>query len=114
MLHKDVRIIEKIVQRIEAILAYCKDLNYDEFINNSMLTEACVFNLLQIGEMCNRDLSVPFQKEFNSIPWHQIYGLRNRIVHGYDDIQMNIIWETISGDLPRLHSDLLKILKQIR
>jgi len=51
-----------------------------------MLTEACVFNLLQVGEMCNQDLSDTLKMQYARIPWHQIYGLRNRIVHGYDDV----------------------------
>ena len=113
MLPKDQRIIEKIVQRIDSVLEYCHDVDYAGFIDDSKLNEACVFNLLQIGEMCNKDLSESFKKRFNAIPWHQIYGLRNRIVHGYDDVQMNIIWETIMEDLPELSLALKKILNQI-
>jgi uncharacterized protein with HEPN domain len=112
MLHKDLRIIKKIMQRIDAVNSYCRGLNYQDFADNTMLTEACVFNLLQVGEMCNQDLSDALKKKYNNIPWHQIYGLRNRIVHGYDDVKLIIIWETISEDLPKLNSELANILSQ--
>jgi len=54
---KDKRVIEKIIHRIKLILQYCEGIDYDQFYRTSMISEACVFNLLQIGEMCNRDLS---------------------------------------------------------
>ena len=113
MLHKDLRVIKKIMQRIDAVNGYCKGLSYQDFADNTMPTEACVFNLLQVGEMCNQELSDSLKKKYNKIPWHQIYGLRNRIVHGYDDVKLIIIWETISEDLPKLHSELANILSQI-
>lgn len=75
-----------------------------------MISEACVFNLLQIGEMCNKDLSDELKGKYGNIPWRQIYGLRNRIVHGYDDVQLNIIWETIQEDLPILLNEFEAIM----
>ena len=85
-------------------------MDYDQFNRTSMISEACVFNLLQIGEMCNRDLSDTLKEKYDHVPWRQIYGLRNRIVHGYDDVQLNIIWETIQDDLPVLMNDFEVIL----
>jgi len=113
MLLKDQRIILKIIQRIDSVISYCESVDYEEFTSDTKLNEACVFNLLQIGEMCNKDLSDNFKEKFNTIPWRQIYGLRNRIVHGYDDVQLNIIWETIIDDLPTLSLNLKNILEQI-
>ena len=57
MLPKDKRIIDKIMHRIRQIFLYCEEIDYDRFYHHSMISEACVFNLLQIGEMCNKDLS---------------------------------------------------------
>lgn len=107
---KDKRVTEKILYRIKLIFQYCESIDYDLFYRNSMISEACVFNLLQIGEMCNKDLSDELKEKYDHIPWRQIYGLRNRIVHGYDDVQLNIIWETIQDDLPELMNDFEVIL----
>ncbi|NCC75648.1 MAG: DUF86 domain-containing protein [Clostridia bacterium] len=108
---KDKRVIDKIMHRIQLILQYCEGLHYEQFTQNTMISEACVFNLLQIGEMCNKDLSDELKKKYGNVPWRQIYGLRNRIVHGYDEVQLNIIWETIQDDLPILMNDFADILK---
>ena len=107
---KDKRVIEKIIHRIKLILQYCEGIDYDQFNRTSMISEACVFNLLQIGEMCNRDLSDALKEKYSNVPWRQIYGLRSHIVHGYDDVQLNIIWETIQDDLPVLMNDFEVIL----
>ena len=56
-----------------------------------MRVEACVFNLMQIGELAKTDLSDETKNNLSSIPWKQIYGMRNRIVHGYDGVEMTII-----------------------
>ena len=53
MLPKDTRVIKKMMERIATVLTYCLGLDYEGFSRYTMLTEACVFNLLQIGEMCN-------------------------------------------------------------
>ncbi|MBQ9653468.1 MAG: DUF86 domain-containing protein [Bacteroidales bacterium] len=44
------------------------------------------------------------------IPWHELYGLRNRIVHGYDKVNKAIIWSTIIQDIPVIKVELLKLL----
>ena len=62
-----------------------------------MLHEACVFNLLQIGEMTNH-LSAEFRESHPDIPWRLMVGLRNRLVHDYDGIRLMIVWETITSD----------------
>ncbi|MDR1061625.1 MAG: DUF86 domain-containing protein [Clostridiales bacterium] len=58
-------------------------------------------NLLQIGEQAGR-LDDDFYKAHNEIPWRQIIGVRNRIVHGYDDVDAPLIWQIIQEDLPEL------------
>jgi uncharacterized protein with HEPN domain len=112
MLPKDNQVLGIILHRIETVLGYCKNRSVEDFVKDSMLAEACVFNLLQIGEACSRGLSDNFKNRYPEIPWRQISGLRNRIVHGYDDVQMTIIWETITGDLAGLHDKLMAILQE--
>ena len=58
-----------------------------------MRVEACVFNLMQIGELAKISLSEEAKAEISTIPWKQLYGMRNRIVHGYSGVDMRIVWE---------------------
>ena len=75
-----------------------------------MRVEATVFNLMQIGELAKTSLSDDTKEQIISSPWRQIYGMRNRIVHGYDGVNMLIVWETVSEDIPQLNRELAKIL----
>ena len=77
-----------------------------------MLTEACVFNLSQIGELANH-LDDDFTLAHAEIPWRSLYGLRNRIVHDYDGVNMNLIWTIITEDLEPLRLELQKILEEL-
>ncbi|MBR6296053.1 MAG: HepT-like ribonuclease domain-containing protein [Treponema sp.] len=101
-------VIEKMISHIEKIQEYTRDLNYDNFIRNEMVIEACAFNFTQLGELSHK-LEDGFQQSNPSIPWKAIYGMRNKIVHDYDGINLSLMWETITEDLPELVEQLRKI-----
>ena len=90
-------IVEKILKYIYKILDYTKDTEYDTFISNSILVEACVFNLSQIGELANK-IDKEFEKSNPSIPWRVLYGLRNKIVHDYEGVNLVLIWDIVKDD----------------
>ncbi len=75
-----------------------------------MRVEATVFNLMQIGELARHALDVELKQSITSIPWQQLYGMRNRLVHGYSGVNMQIVWDTVFYDIPVLHGELKKIL----
>ena len=107
---KDQLVLKKIQQHIESILRYCQGVrNFQQFQSDSMLVEATVFNLMQIGELAKVSLSDEAKAQLTAIPWPQLYGMRNRIVHGYAGVNMNIVWDTIQMDLPKLLEELQSI-----
>jgi len=106
---KNIQLIKKIIDYAEKILSYCSTLSEDTFLANDMLTEACVFNIIQIGE-ATRKLSDDFTAKYSNIPWGKICGLRNRIVHDYDGINFPLIWNIICNDLLDLIQQLNKIV----
>lgn len=103
---KNQRIILKIINHIDSILRYTKGVTYDQFYNNSMMVEACVFNLSQIGELVNK-LDKEYMSQHPDIPWVEMKGLRNRIVHDYEGINLILIWEIIDIDIKKLKEQLL-------
>ncbi len=110
---KDYQTIDKIYKHVTSVLSYCENcLSFADFQADQMRIEACVFNLMQIGELAKISLSEDVKSHISDIPWKQIYGLRNRIVHGYDGVEMKIIWETIKHDLPKLQKELKFILQE--
>jgi len=79
-----------------------------EFERNEMMQLAVTRLLEIVGEAANR-VSEAFRKRHPGIPWHQMIGTRNRLAHGYDDIDLEIVWDIVRNDLPPL-IDRLEVL----
>lgn len=103
-------VVEKLISYAEKIESYCKDTDYDAFRANSLLVEACVFNLSQMGELVNR-VDEGYRAQHPDVPWKYIYALRNRIVHDYEGVNLRLIWEIITDDLGPLKEALRKIIE---
>jgi len=101
-------IVEKLAAYSEKVIRYCEGLDHGQFAADTKLVEACVFNLSQMGELANR-VDESFAQEHPEIPWRLLYGLRNRIVHDYEGVNLQLIWEIIQDDLPQLLTSLRKI-----
>lgn len=72
-------------------------------------TQLAVLRLLGIiGEAASR-LSVETRESRPGIPWHEIRGMRNRIVHVYFDVNLGVVWQVVQGDLPVLVSQLERL-----
>jgi uncharacterized protein with HEPN domain len=65
-----------------------------------------------IGEAATR-LSDAFQQQHPEIPWHQIIGMRNRIVHGYDAVDDEVLWKTAAENVPKLIRQLDDLIAQL-
>ncbi|MBO5517333.1 MAG: DUF86 domain-containing protein [Firmicutes bacterium] len=100
---KDRKVLNKILEHAQSILEETKNIaDAQEFHENNDQTKAALFDLLQIGELAKDGLSQDVVTKMTAIPWHQIYALRNRIVHGYASVDHQVIWETIQFDIPQL------------
>ncbi len=62
-----------------------------------------------VGEAASR-IPVAIQRRYPKIPWQQIIGMRNRLIHGYDFVDYDIVWNTVTDDLPPLIAELEKKL----
>lgn len=64
-----------------------------------------------IGEAASR-VSMPTRAKYREIPWVDIVGMRNRLIHGYDVVDLNLLWDTIEVDLPALIAVLENIMEK--
>lgn len=101
-------IIGKMLGYIEKIEKYSEDMSYEDFMKNDLIVEACVFNLSQMGELAHK-LDEAYREKHSNIAWKQIYGLRNRIVHDYEGVNLKLVWEIIEYDLPELKENLKEL-----
>lgn len=104
-------ILEKILDSISNIDLLLKTTTEDSFMNDLKDFNAICLEFIQIGEKVNL-LPEAFYDEHPSIPWHELYGLRNRIVHGYEKVKKSIIWATIVQDLPVIKKEIMGILSK--
>lgn len=101
-------IVQKMIEIIDRIRSYVGTADYNEFCQNDMLVDACVFNLSQLGEQANK-IETEFEKNHANIAWREIYGLRNRIVHDYEGVNLKLIWQILDEDLVILKEELEKL-----
>jgi len=77
--------------------------------SNRMLVLSLVKELEIIGEAAGK-VSDEIRSQYGAIPWQDISGMRNRLIHAYFDIDLDVVWSTVTKDLPQLKADLESIL----
>ena len=108
---RDIKAIKRIIGHIENILDYVKSINsLEDFTHNQLVVDAVAFNLAQIGEISKYRISSNLKDTYISVPWFEMYGFRNRIIHDYDQINMNIVYDTVKEDLPNLLEQLRNLI----
>jgi uncharacterized protein with HEPN domain len=98
-------LVEDILTAIGKIERYTVGMNQAQFKEDDKTLDAVVRNLEIVGEAA-RQLPEEFAAQYPGVPWHQIRGLRNRIVHDYFGLDLELIWQVISYDLPELKDQL--------
>ncbi len=81
------------------------DLDKPAFLDDLKTQAAILHQLLVLGEAVKR-LSEGFRVSHAEIPWRMIAGMRDKLIHGYDDVDLNEVWKTVSTDIPDLISRL--------
>ena len=102
--------LEDILESIEKIERYIKNLTYKEFTNNEMVIDAVVRNFEIIGEAAN-NLPNSYYEKYSKIPWKKMYRLRNIVTHNYHGIDNKMIWEIAKNNLPQNKLDLIYVIK---
>lgn len=108
MLRDDAYLLD-ILESARAALEYMRGKTWEKFSRDPLLQDAVVRRLEVIGEASGR-VSSATQKKYAHLPWQAMKGTRNKIIHEYDSIELDIIWEIVQQDLPYLVSELEKII----
>jgi len=93
-------------RKIEAIVAATSE---NLFLRDEVLPAAVLHHLTVIGEAINR-MSVELRERHPEVPWRQIIAVRHRIVHAYFDLDLQILWDTATDDIPKPRRQVLNIL----
>lgn len=104
----EVRLRHMLDHALEAI-ELCKGHARSDLDSNRLLNLGLVRLIEVVGEAANR-VSIEFQGAHVRIPWRHIVGMRNRVIHGYDRVDFDLLWDTIQNDLPGLVEELRSVL----
>jgi uncharacterized protein with HEPN domain len=107
----DMIYVGHILEATEKIHKYCSSMKKTEFLRNDLVKDAVVRNIEIIGEAAKK-LSSEFRRRYPEIPWKDISGMRDKIVHDYTGIDYRVVWDVVQTDLPDLKIRLKNITKQ--
>ncbi len=101
-------LLQDILESIQKIKTYTHEMAFETFQKDDKTIDAVIRNFEIIGEAANR-IPDEIKDKFNRVNWHRIRGFRNRIVHDYMGVDIEIIWETITKSLDKLHEQIEEI-----
>jgi uncharacterized protein with HEPN domain len=105
-----------ILEAADRVLHYTKGMSREEFFADTLKQDAVIRNVEIIGEATNNLLEADpsIAGRYPSIPFAQIYGMRNRVAHGYFAVSLSMIWDTVEVDVPELREKIAKVLEELR
>jgi uncharacterized protein with HEPN domain len=106
--------INHMLGAIDLVSGYLEGMPKPDFMDDKRTQQAVVLNLIVIGEVASKIIKdhEDFAKTHANVQWNSMKGMRNRIAHGYYDINLDTVWETAQTALPQLKNRLLAIQEQ--
>lgn len=110
---RDIRLfVEDILGSIIDIQNYTAGMTQAEFLQNKLVQDAVIRRLEIVGE-ATKNLPKNFRVKYQNVPWRQIAGLRDVLIHGYFGINLGRVWLVIEKDLPDLKTKISEVLKDM-
>lgn len=105
--------IDQMRQAATDACAFVDGLGKTDFLGDKRTQQAVVMSLFIIGEVATKvmDHHAAFTQAHAHVPWRSMRGMRNRIAHGYFDINLEVVWETVQTALPALLAQLPAVLQ---
>jgi uncharacterized protein with HEPN domain len=103
-----------ILKAIERIDRYTADMDEVAFLNSELVQDAVIRNIEIVGEASNniQRVAPEFAAQHDNIPWLVMYTMRNRVSHGYDKVDLEIVWKTVQSDLPGLYQKVKTLVEE--
>ena len=101
------------VQAIDTIFEYVASRSMEEFISDKMSYHAVIYNIMILGEAANM-LTFEFRESHSEVQWRQVTNMRNFLIHGYHNVEEDLVWEAISKDLAPLRAHLISFLNELK
>jgi len=104
--------IEDIISAMDKAMDFVKNMSYEEFIRDDKTAYAVVRAIEIIGEAV-KNIPGNVRNNYPEIPWKDMAGMRNKVIHEYFGVKLNIVWRTVKEEIPPLKPLFEKILKEL-
>jgi len=101
-----------ILDSINLVEEYLKGKSKLDFLNSQQLQDSVIRRIEIIGEAI-KNIPNDIKEKYNRIPWKEITGMRDILIHQYFGVDLDLTWQVIEKDLPKLKSQVLEISKKI-
>jgi uncharacterized protein with HEPN domain len=108
---KQVRVyLMDILEAIEEIEQFTQEMTFEQFINNKLVIRGVTMDFAIIGEAA-KHVPQEIKRKVGQVPWKQMAGIRDKIIHGYAYIQLSVLWDAVKLDLPVLKPLIKELLE---
>ena len=103
--------LEHMLEAIHLARSYVEGLPKEDFMEDKQTQQAVILNLLIIGESASYIIREypDFPEQHPELPWKEMRGMRNRMAHGYFEINLDTVWDTVQDSLPELEQQVITI-----
>ncbi|MEA1993647.1 MAG: DUF86 domain-containing protein [Euryarchaeota archaeon] len=103
--------LRHILDAITKIEEYTQGIKYKEFMEDNLIQDGVIRQIEIIGEATKR-LSKEIRKRHPEIPWRDMTGMRDKLIHNYLGVDIDAVWDTVERDIPSLKTELRNLIKK--
>lgn len=101
--------LSHILDSIELIEEYTGNMEKDDFLSSNLVQDGTIRQIEIIGE-ATKNLSLDLREKYTQVPWKDVAGMRDRLIHHYFGVNLKDVWYTVKVDIPSLKNEILAIL----
>ena len=96
----------------EKINRYTREMTYEEFVDDPKTVDAVLRNFEVIGEAA-KNVPDDIRQEYDDVPWAEMAGMRDKLIHGYATVELQIVWATIQEEVPGLKTQIESVRDEL-